>query len=76
MGINQRDVQEVMETLLGTDMSLGNVPAIERTVSCALAESVGAVQTYVKHQPVANVDETGWGECGQRSWLWISAAHW
>jgi transposase len=74
IGISQRDVQEVMETLLGTVMSLGSVPAIERVVSCALAESVGAVQTYVKHQPVTNVDETGWRECGQRSWLWISAA--
>lgn len=74
IGISQRDVQEIMETLLGTDMSLGSVPAIERVVSCALSKPVAAVQTYVQHQPVTNVDETGWRECGQRTWLWISCA--
>ena len=74
IGASQRDVQEMMETLFGTEMSLGSVPAIERSVSCALAESVGAAQTYVQHLPVTNVDETGWRECGQRTWLWISAA--
>jgi len=74
IGASQRDVQEMMETLFGTEMSLGSVSAIERTVSCALAESVGAAQTYIQHLPVTNVDETGWRECGQRTWLWISAA--
>jgi transposase len=72
IGVSQRDVEEVMQTVFHTDISLGSIPAQEDQVSAALAESVQAVQTYVQQQPVQNVDETSWREKTKRAWLWIN----
>jgi transposase len=72
IGVSQRDVEEVMQTVFHTDLSLGSIPAQEDRVSAALAEPVQAVQTYVQQQPVQNVDETSWREKTKRAWLWIN----
>jgi transposase len=72
IGVSQRDVEEVLQTVFHTDLSLGSVPAQEDQVSAALAEPVQAAQTYVQDQPVQNVDETSWREKTKRTWLWIS----
>jgi len=72
IGVSQRDVEEVMQTVFHTDISLGSIPAQEDQVSAALAEPVQAVQTYVRQQPVQNVDETSWREKTKRAWLWIN----
>jgi len=73
LGLSQRDIQETLETLFHTDLSLGSVPALEMAVSDALAQPVEDAQTYVQQQPVANVDETGWHEHAKRAWLWVAA---
>jgi len=73
VGASQREVEEVLDTLLHTDLSLGSIPALEGEVSAALAEPVAAAQAYVQQQPVSNVDETSWRERAQRTWLWVSA---
>ena len=73
MGMSQRDLAETMETLFHTPVSLGSIPALETVVSDALAEPVQDAQTYVQQQPAANVDETGWREQAQRTWLWVAA---
>ena len=72
IGASQRDVEEVMQTVFHTDISLGSIPAQEDQVGAALAEPVQAVQTYVQQQPVRNVDETSWHEKTKRAWLWIN----
>jgi len=72
IGVSQRDVEDVMQTVFHTDISLGSIPAQEDQVSAALAEPVQAVQTYVQQQPVQNVDETHWREKTKRPWLWIN----
>jgi transposase len=72
IGVSQRDVEEVMQTVFHTDISLGSMSAQEDPVSAALAEPVQAVQTYVQQQPVQNVDETSWREKTKRAWLWIN----
>jgi len=72
IGVSQRDVAEVFQTIFHTDLSLGSIPAQEDQVSAALAEPVQAVQTYVQQQPVQNVDETSWREKTKRTWLWIT----
>lgn len=74
IGMSQRDVQEVMETVFHTDMGLGTVPALEQRVSEALAEPVEETRAYLRQQPVNNVDETSWREGTQRTWLWINTA--
>ncbi len=72
MGVSQRDVEEVMQTVFHTDISLGSIPAQEDQVSAALAAPVQEAQTYVQQQPVQNVDETSWREKTKRPWLWIN----
>ena len=74
IGMSQRDVQEMMETVFHTDMGLGTVPALEQRVSEALAEPVEETRAYLRQQPVNNVDETSWREGTQRTWLWINTA--
>jgi transposase len=73
MGVSQRDVEEMLETVFHTDLSLGSIPALEQDVSAAVAQPVAEAQTYVQTQPVANVDETSWPERAQRGWLWVTA---
>jgi transposase len=72
-GMSDRDVQEWMEVAFHTDISLGSVPAQEQRVSGALAQPVEEAQEYVRQQPYANVDETGWRQMDQRAWLWVAA---
>lgn len=72
IGASQRDVEEVLETVFHTPISLGSIPAQEDQVSAALAEPVNDVKGYVQQQPVQNVDETSWREKKQRGWLWLS----
>lgn len=73
LGVSQRDVAEVMDSLFHVAMSLGSVPALEQAVSAALATPTSDVQAYVQRQPVVNADETGWHEGTERRWLWIAA---
>jgi transposase len=73
LGVSQRDVAELLETVFHTDLGLGSIPALEQSVSEALAQPVTEAQAYVQAQPVTNVDETSWRERTQRTWLWVSA---
>lgn len=72
MGISQRDVQEGLEAIAHTEMSLGSIPALEERVSAALAEPVAEAEEYVREQPVANVDETPWVEQKRGLWAWAA----
>jgi transposase len=72
MGMSQRDIEETMETVFHTDISLGSIPAQEERVSAALKQPVEEACDYVQQQPVNNVDETGWREQTKRCWLWIN----
>jgi hypothetical protein len=72
-GMSDRDVQELMGVAFHTDISLGSIPAQEQRVSAALAQLVEEAQEYVRQQPYANVDETGWRQMDQRAWLWVAA---
>ena len=72
LGVSQRDVAEILETVFHTDLGLGSIPALEQEVSAAVASPVAEAQDYVQTQPVNNVDETSWPERSQRGWLWIT----
>lgn len=72
LGVSQRDVAEMLETVFHTDLGLGSIPALEQEVSAAVASPVTEAQAYVQTQPVNNVDETSWPERAQRGWLWIT----
>lgn len=73
IGVSQRDVEEVAESLLHTDISLGSVSSLTQRVSEALAEPVAEAHQYIQQQPTVNADETGWRQGKQRHWLWLAA---
>ncbi|MCX6028510.1 MAG: IS66 family transposase [Chloroflexi bacterium] len=76
LGVSQRDIEEVMDSLFHVDVSLGSVAALEQDVSAALAQPVAAAQTYVQAQPAVNADETSWREGKARYWVWLAATPW
>ena len=57
-------------------MSLGTMTHFEQTTVQALAAPVAAAQTYVRAQPIAHLDETGWHEGHTRAWLWVAVTAW
>jgi len=57
-------------------MSLGTVSALEQRTSQAICQPVEEARAYVRSQPVAHLDETGWREANQRAWLWVAATAW
>jgi transposase len=73
LGVSQREVQELLETVFHLDLGLGTIPALEQAVSAAVAQPVAEAHSYVQTQPVHNVDETSWPERAQRGWLWVTA---
>lgn len=69
--LSKRAVVEMMSDLLGTKVSTGAVCKMERETSEALAQPVVQARAYVKEQPVAHMDETGWRESNKKAWLWL-----
>ena len=70
--LSMREVVAVLADLWHLPLALGSVAASCEIVSQALAPTYTAIQTAVQQQPTANLDETGWREAGQRSWLWVA----
>lgn len=71
-GLSQRETQEALEGLFGLEIGLGSVSRLENQVSEALEAIVEEATAEIKNSPSVNVDETGWREKGQRSWLWVA----
>jgi transposase len=74
--LSKRTTQEVMADLFGLSMSLGTIPHLEQATVQAVAAPVAVAQTYVRAQPVAHMDETGWREGRTRAWLWVAVTRW
>jgi transposase len=71
--LSKRDIKGIMADFFQADMSLGAVPALERRTSKAISQPVDEAQAYVRSQPVAHLDETGWRQADQKAWLWVAA---
>jgi len=65
-----------MADLFGLPMSLGTIPHLEHATVQALATPVVEAQAYVRAQPSAHLDETGWREGHTRAWLWVAVTTW
>jgi transposase len=74
--LSKRTTQEVMADLFGLPMSLGTIPHLEQATVQAVAAPVAAAQAYIRTQPVAHLDETGWREGRARAWLWVAVTAW
>jgi transposase len=65
-----------MADLFGIAMSLGTIPHLEQATVQAVAAPVADAQAYVRAQPTAHLDETGWREGRMRAWLWVAVTAW
>jgi len=71
--LSKRDIMSIMANFFQADVGLGSVPALERRTSDAISQPVDEAQAYVRSQPVAHLDETGWRQANQKAWLWVAA---
>ena len=74
--LSKRTTQDGLEDLFGVTMSLGTITHLEQATVQAVAAPVDAARTYVRMQPVAHLDETGWREGYTRAWLWGAVTAW
>jgi transposase len=74
--LSKRTTQDVMADLFGLPISLGTIPHLEQATVQAVAAPVAAAQAYIRTQPGAHLDETGWREGHARAWLWVAVTTW
>lgn len=74
--LSKRQVEEILEDLLGIEVSLGTVSNTESRVIEALEEPVEQAKSYVQQQAVVHADETGHKQGGRKAWLWVGVTSW
>ncbi len=72
--LSRRSTVSVLSDLLGVDMSLGAVSAVESRVSEAVKPAVGEAWTTVNQAPVKHTDGTSWFKAGLMCSLWTIAS--
>jgi transposase len=72
--IPRRGVEQLLETLLGIEISLGSTQKLVEQTSEALAATCQELERPLPQEPVLNRDETGWRSLGERRWLWALVA--
>jgi transposase len=70
----RRVVEEFLEQVLGTAMSLGSTQKCWEEVSEATAAPCEQLQGQLSREPVINADETGWRTNGDKRYLWVFVA--
>ena len=71
--LSKRETVGILDDFYGVELGLGSVPKLEKRTSAAIAPAVEEARAYVRTQPVANQDETGWREGCKKAWLWVLA---
>jgi transposase len=70
--LSKRQVEEVLQDLLGIQVSLGTVSNTEARVSAALEQPVEEAKAFVREQAVVYADETGHKVAGKKAWMWTA----
>jgi transposase len=70
--LSVRETAGVFDDVLGVPLGIGSVSGLCQEVSAAVAEPYEEAREAVHEQKVANVDETGWKQAGNRRWLWVA----
>jgi len=68
--MSKRTIQTMLKTLLGIDISLGSIPAMERRVSRGLVPCFESLVAKVQACKIAYVDETSFRQCAQTHYVW------
>jgi transposase len=71
--LSKRETVGILDDFYSVDLGLGSVPKLERRTSAAIAPAVEEARAYVRTQPSAHQDETGWREGCKKAWLWVLA---
>ena len=74
--LSKRMTQELLQAFFGVEVGLGTIANLEQATTQAVAEPVSEARAYVRRQPAAYADETGWREGHQRAWLWTAVTAW
>src|SRR5262245_29364375 len=74
--LSKRTTQDAMADLFGLVLSLGTIANLEQATGNAVTAPVAEAQAFVRTQPVAHLDETGWREGRARAWLWVAVTAW
>ena len=72
--ISRRQVEELLETVFQTTVSLGTVSALEQATSQAIAAPYAEAVAAAQASAHLHVDETGGREANGRSWLWVAVS--
>jgi transposase len=70
--LSKRQVEEILQDLLGIRVSLGTVSKTEERVSAALEQPVEEAKRWVCEQAVVHADETGHKVAGEKAWVWTA----
>jgi len=73
--MSKRRVANFCTEVLGVPLALGEICAVEQTVTKAVEAAVQDAHVYVQAQD-ANVDETSWRQQQGRGWLWVAVTRW
>jgi transposase len=70
----RRVVEALLGQVLGIEISLGSTQKCWEEASQAVAGPCRELEQQLKHEPVLNVDETGWRTNGDKRFLWAFVA--
>jgi transposase len=70
----RRVLETVLEQVLGTAVSVGNLQTCWEEASEAVEEPCQQLERQLPREPVLNVDETGWRTNGEKRYLWAFVA--
>jgi transposase len=71
----RRKMEELLENVFATPISLGSTQKAVEETSTALQPSHQELERQLPNEPVLNGDETGWRNNGVKLWLWVFVAH-
>lgn len=64
-------LEDFCREILNLNLARSHLCNIIARVSDALADPYEELQRYLPTEPVLNVDESGWKDCGTRYWIWV-----
>lgn len=70
--LSKRQVEQMLQDVLGVRVALGSVCAMEQMVACALTQPMAQAQQAVKVAQVVYQDETPWRQSNGKAWLWVA----
>jgi transposase len=70
----RRVVEALLGQVLGIEISLGSTQKCWEEASQAVAAPCHELEQHLKHEPVLNIDETGWRTNGDKRYLWAFVA--